>query len=133
MNELSGVSAAAVLFGFLFAGFWWSLDRELTFKPEQRHFKPGYALLFISIAFVGYFGLIVPLRDASHLPTYGYLKSTYYGVTLGVVSVLGYMLTEFAHYSIFQRPQYSTPLEWLFFFITAIVLLFLGFQLFTGW
>jgi hypothetical protein len=85
MNELSGVSAAAVLFGFLFAGFWWSLDRELTFKSEQRHFKPGYALLFLRIAFVGYFGLIVPLREASRLPAYGYLKSTYYGVTLGVL------------------------------------------------
>ena len=133
MNELSGISAAAVLFGFLFAGFWWSLDRELTFKPEQRHFKPGYALLFLSIALVGYFGLIVPLRDASHLPAYGYLKSTYYGMTLGVVAVLGYMLTEFAHYRIFQRLKYSTPLEWLFFSITLVVLLFLGVQLFAGW
>jgi hypothetical protein len=133
MNELSGVSAAAVLFGFLFAGFWWSLNRELTFKPEQRHFQPGYALLFLSMAFVGHFGLIVPLRDASHVPAYGYLKSTYYGVTLGVVSALGYMLTEFAHYSIFQRLIYSTSLEWVFFFITVVVLLFLGVQLFAGW
>jgi hypothetical protein len=126
MNELSGVGAAAVLFGFLFAGFWWSLNRELTFKPEQRHFKPGYALLFLGIAFVGYFGLIVPLREASRLPTYGYLRSTYYGVTLGVIAVLGYMLTEFAHYRIFQRLKYSTPLEWVFFLITMVVLLVLG-------
>jgi hypothetical protein len=133
LNELSGVSAAAVLFGFLFAGFWWSLNRELTFDADQRHFKPGYALLFLSIAFVGYFGLIVPLRDASHLPTYAYLKSTYYGVTLGVISVIGYMFTEFAHYNIFQRLKYSTPLEWAFFFITVMALAFIGFHLFAGW
>ena len=133
MNELSGVSAAAVLFGFLFSGFWWSLNRELKFNPAQRHFKPGYALLFLSIAFVGYFGLIVPLREASRIPNQGYLKSTYYGVTLGVVALLGYMLTEFAHYSIFQRLKYSTPLEWVFFVVTIIVLLVLGVELFAGW
>lgn len=130
MNELSGISAAAVLFGFLFAGFWWSLNRELTFKPEQRHFKPGYALLFLSLVFVGYFGLIVPLREASRL--YGHLKTTYYGVTLSVVAVLGYMLTEFAHYSIFQRLKYSTPLEWVLFLVTIGVLLVLCMQLFPG-
>ena len=133
MNELSGVSAAGVIFGFLSAGFWWSLNRELTFEADQRHFKPGYALLFLSIAFVGYFGLIVPLRNASHLPAYAYLKSTYYGVTLGVISVFGYMLTEFAHYGIFQRLKYSTSLEWVFFFITVVVLAVLGFHLFSGW
>jgi hypothetical protein len=130
MNELSGISAAAVLFGFLFAGFWWSLNRELTFKPEQRHFKPGYALLFLSLAFVGYFGLIVPLREASRL--YGHLKTTYYGVTKGVVAVLGYMLTEFAHYSIFQRLKYSTYSEWVLFLVTIGVLLVIGMQLFPG-
>ena len=35
MNELSGVAAAAILFGFLFAGFWWSLNRELTLSPAD--------------------------------------------------------------------------------------------------
>ena len=133
MNELSGISAAAILFGFLSAGFWWSLNRELGFKPKQRHFKPGYALLILSIAFVGYFGMIVPLREASQLSTHGYLKTTYYGVTLGVVTVLGYMLTEFAHYRIFQRLKYSEPLEWVFFLATIVLLLVLSWQLFPGW
>src|SRR6266436_291221 len=133
VNELSGVSAAAVLFGFLFAGFWWSLSRELTFEANQRHFKPGYVLLFLSIAFVGYFGLIVPFRAASHLPTYAYLGRPYYGVPLGVISLVGYMLTEFAHYRIFQRLKYSTSLEWVFFCITVVVLAFLGFHLFGSW
>jgi len=133
MNELSGISAAAILFGFLTAGFWWSLDRELSFKPEERHFKPGYALLFVSIAFVGYFGLVVPLREASRLPEYASLNTTYYGVTLGIIAVLGYMLTEFAHYRIFQRLKYSTPSEWVFFLVTIGALLALGVQMFPGW
>ena len=132
MNELSGISAAAILVGFLFAGFWWSLDRELNFKTEGRHFKPAYALLLLSIAFVGYFGLVVPLREASRSPQYAYLKTTYFGVTLGLVAVLGYMLTEFAHYRIFQRLKYSTPLEWVFFIVTIGALLIVGTQLFPG-
>lgn len=120
MNELSGMAAAAVLFGFLFAGFWWSLNRELTFKISERHFKPGYALLFASVALVGYFGLIAPLRKAAQVQPL--LKQTYYGVTLGIVAVVGYMFTEFAHYSIFQRPKYTTPLEWVFTVATVMAL-----------
>ena len=128
MNELSGVAAAAVLFGFLFAGFWWSLNRELTFEVPERHFKPGYALLFLRVVLVGYFGLIAPLREAAQVQPA--LKHTYYGVTLGIVAVVGYMLTEFAHYSIFQRPKYTTPLEWVFVVVTAIVLGFLASRFF---
>jgi hypothetical protein len=30
---------SSILLGFLFAGFWWTLNRELTFKAEERHFK----------------------------------------------------------------------------------------------
>ena len=128
MNALSGVAAAAILFGFLFTGFWWSLNRELTFKVPDRHFKPGYALLFLSVALVGYFGLIAPLREAAQevVREQAALKYTYYGVTLGIVAVVGYMFTEFAHYSIFQRPKYTTPLEWVFTALTAIVLALLA-------
>ena len=129
MNELSGVAAAAVLFGFLFAGFWWSLNRELTFNAQDRHFKPGYALLFASVALVGYFGLIAPLREAAQVQPV--LKHTYYGVTLGIVAVIGYMLTEFAHYSIFQRPKYTTPLEWAFAALTGVVLALLAWSFFA--
>jgi hypothetical protein len=28
---------ASILLGFLFAGFWWTLNRELTFKVEERN------------------------------------------------------------------------------------------------
>lgn len=116
----SGLAAAAILFGFLFTGFWWSLDRELKFNPSQRHFKPGYLLLFASVAFVGYLGLVAPLRDASRsMPE---LTDPYHGVSLGVIAVLGYMLTEFAHYSIFQRTKYTTRLEWIFLGMTLLTL-----------
>jgi hypothetical protein len=123
MNELSGVAAAAVLFGFLFAGFWWSLNRELTFDVSQRHFKPGYALLLLSIVFVGYFGLIAPLRDAAGVQPA--LEGTYFGVTLGTVTAIGYMLTELAHYRIFQRLKYSTRLEWALFTLTVAAVAYL--------
>ena len=116
-----GITAAAILLGFLFAGFWWSLDREIGFPQGQRHFKPGYALLLLSIALVGYFGLIAPLRLAARAePT---LRLPYWGVTLGLIAVLGYMLTEYAHYSIFRKPIYSTKLEWLFFLGTIVSVL----------
>lgn len=124
MNELSGVAAAAVLFGFLFAGFWWSLNRELTFEVSERHFKPGYALLLLSIVCVGYFGLITPLRDAARVQPA--LKDAYYGVTLGTVTAIGYMFTELAHYRIFQRLKYSTRLEWVLFTLTIVAVTYLA-------
>lgn len=31
------LTAAIVFFGFLFAAFWWTLNRELAFDPEMRH------------------------------------------------------------------------------------------------
>jgi hypothetical protein len=46
------------------------------------------------------------------------LKDAYYGVTLGTVTAVGYMLTELAHYRIFQRLKYSTLLEWVLFTVT---------------
>lgn len=95
-------TAATVLFGFLFAGFWWSLNRELTFKPQERHFKFGYALLLISMAVVAVFGIIVPLRRA--LAENPIMLPTYRGLVIAFVAVFGYMLTELGHYSIFQRP-----------------------------
>ena len=49
----SGVHAAlpvcSILLGFLFAGFWWTLNRELTFKVEDRHFKLGIGLLLVAM------------------------------------------------------------------------------------
>ncbi len=39
----------SILIGFLFAGFWWTLNRELTFKAEDRHFKLGIGLLLVAM------------------------------------------------------------------------------------
>ena len=112
------VTAASLLFGFLFTGFWWALDRELKFKTEGRHFKYGYALLLITMAVVAGFGVIRPLHAmASKDPS---LSSAYAGVVIAFVGVFGYMLTEFAHYSVFQIPKYVTRAERTFFWLTVL-------------
>jgi hypothetical protein len=111
------VTAASLLFGFLFAGYWWALDRELKFKAEDRHFKYGYALLLGTMAVVAGLGILRPLRtmaskDAS-------LSTAYAGVLIAFVGVFGYMLTEFGHYGIYQKPKYATPSELVFFWLTV--------------
>ena len=58
----SVLTVSSILFGFLFAGFWWSLNRELKFPPTERHFKLSYALLVLGMGILGYFGIIAPLR-----------------------------------------------------------------------
>ena len=40
---------SSILLGFLFAGFWWTLNRELTFKAEERHFKLGIGLQLVGM------------------------------------------------------------------------------------
>jgi archaellum biogenesis protein FlaJ (TadC family) len=117
------VTAATVLFGFLFAGFWWALNRELTFKPELRHFKPGYALLLASMALLATFGIVAPLGQIT--ASNPQLIWTYRAVILVVIGIFGYMLTEFGHYGVFQWPKYTTWQEQLAFWSTTAVLLFL--------
>ena len=114
------LTVSGILFGFLFAGFWWSLNRELTFKPNERHFKFGYALLLLSMVLLGYFGIITPLRKLANADPS--LTGSYRGVMLAVIGVFGYMLTEFGHYSIFQRPKYTTVAEWVFFVLTLMAI-----------
>jgi hypothetical protein len=41
------LQVCSILLGFLFAGFWWTLNRELTFKAEDRHFKLGIGLFLV--------------------------------------------------------------------------------------
>lgn len=107
------VTAASILFGFLFAGFWWALDRELQFSPEDRHFKPAYGLLLTIMALVAVFGMLLPLHEMTK--TNEALKVPVAGVAAGVVGVIGYMLTELGHYSIFRKPIYYGTYEWFFF------------------
>lgn len=122
MNQLPTIlTVSGILFGFLFAGFWWSLNRELTFDTDQRHFKFGYALLLLSMALLGYFGIIDPLRKLASLdPT---LIPSYRGIVLALVGIYGYMLTEFGHYGIFQRPKYITVYEWITALLTLLVII----------
>ncbi|MBK7771477.1 MAG: hypothetical protein IPI48_13425 [bacterium] len=114
------LTVSGILFGFLFAGFWWSLNRELSFEPQDRHFKFGYVLLFLSMALLGYFGIVLPLQSlVSAEPA---LVPSYRGILLALIGTFGYMLIELGHYSVFQRPKYVTRLEWLFVILTLITL-----------
>jgi len=115
------VTAASVLFGFLFAGFWWTLNRELTFEPSQRHFKPSYGLLLFSMLLLAGFGVIAPLAKlAAEQPE---LRLTYRAMVLVIIGIFGYMLSELAHYSVFQRPKYVQKSEKLILWFTVVTLL----------
>lgn len=103
------VTVSGILFGFLFAGFWWSLNRELTFTPEDRHFKPSYAMLLLSMLLLAIFGIIQPLYAL--VLDNPELINSFRGIILALLLVFGYMLTEFGHYGIYQRPKYVTTSE----------------------
>jgi hypothetical protein len=112
------VTVSSILFGFLFAGFWWALDRELKFPPDQRHFKPAYGLLLGTMAVVAVFGVFLPLCAMSKGNTD--LRLPVAGVAAGIIGVFGYMLTELGHYSVYRKPLYRGPFE-SFFFVATIV------------
>jgi hypothetical protein len=40
-RQRRSLPVCSILLGFLFAGFWGTLNRELSFKAEDRHFKRG--------------------------------------------------------------------------------------------
>jgi hypothetical protein len=120
----SVVTASTLLLGFLFAGFWWAIDRELKFPPEERHFKLGYALLFLTLIALAVFGIAMPLRAAAlRLPLEPFV---YIGLGGALIGVIGYMLTEFGHYRVFQVPKYVTRSE-LFFFVLTLLIMFAAF------
>ena len=112
------VTAASILFGFLFAGFWWALDRELKFESDQRHFKPAYALLLLIMSLVAVFGVLLPLHEMTK--TDSDLRVPVAGVAAGIVGVLGYMLTELGHYRVYQKPIYYGPFEKALFVSTVV-------------
>ena len=109
---------------FLFAGFWWALNRELTFPPEQRHFKFGYGLLFLAMAVLATFGILTPLQVLG--AGSNALVSARRAIVIAVIVVFGYMLTELGHYRVFQRPKYTTWQEHLFFWVTLVTVASLG-------
>lgn len=115
------VTASSILFGFLFSGFWWSLNRELQFEEGQRHFQPVYLLLFLTMAVLALFGILRPLKAAingTSLP-----PNTLLGLATAFIGIFGFMLTAFAHYSIFQKPKYKTSLENSVFSIFVLILI----------
>jgi hypothetical protein len=115
------LTVCSVLLGFLFAGFWWTLNRELTFKVEERHFKLGIALLLLSMVMLAVFGVVLPLRAIAYANRAFLLD--YRGVVLGLITVFGYMLTDMGHYGFFKLPKYRTTSERLLFSATVLTVL----------
>jgi hypothetical protein len=113
------LTVSSILFGFFFAAFWWILNREVTFKPSERHFKPSTGMLLCSMVMLAVFGIILPLRTLANLDPA--VQSSYRGVVLALIGVFGYMLTELGHYSMFQKPKYSTTPEWIWFGFAVVL------------
>ena len=122
------LTVSAILFGFLFAGFWWTLNREVSFEDEtKRHFKLGTGMLLASMGVLGVFGIILPLREISQSnPS---LVLSYRGIVIAFIGIFGYMLVELGHYSVYQAPQYITRSEGVLFVLTVVAALALA----VGW
>jgi len=109
---------SSILLGFMFAGFWWTLNRELTFKVEDRHFKLGIGLLLVAMVLLAVFGIVLPMRSIAYADPA--LLLDYRGVVLGLITVFGYMLTDMGHYGVFKLPKYTTMPEKLIFVGTML-------------
>jgi len=115
------LQVCSILLGFLFAGFWWTLNRELTFKAEDRHFKLGFGLLLVAMVMLGVFGVVLPMRAiASANP--GFLLD-YRGVVLALITVFGYMVTDMGHYGLVKLPKYTTTPEKVFCTATLVIVI----------
>jgi hypothetical protein len=115
------ITAASILLGFIFAGFWWALDRELKYPPDQRHLKLAYVLLIMTAIMLAVFGIILPLHSLAKADSA--LRKPLIGVAAGLVGVVGYMLTEFGHYDVYRWPLYTTRTEWFFFIATVLLVI----------
>jgi len=123
MDEISRaiLTVSGVLFGFFFAAFWWILNRELTFKEEERHFKPATGVLMVSMALLATFGIVVPLHRAAQANPA--VLTSYHGILLALITVYGYMLIELGHYGIYQPPKYTTRSEKFLCIVTVVVVI----------
>ncbi|MGA9641841.1 MAG: hypothetical protein WBQ72_10625 [Terriglobales bacterium] len=117
----STLPVSSILLGFLFAGFWWTLNRELTFKPEERHFKLGIGLQLVGMVMLAVFGVVLPMRSIAY--TNLGLLLDYRGVVLALIVIFGYMLTDLGHYGVFRWPKYTTRPEKLLFAGTLLAVL----------
>lgn len=113
------ITTSGVMFGFFFVGFWWTLDRELKFGVEGRHFKLGVMLLFAAMIVLALLGIMMPLHRLAQINPE--LQWPYRGMAIALVGIFGYMLTELAHYRVFQIPKYVTNWEAFFFLLTIAV------------
>jgi hypothetical protein len=111
----------SILLGFLFAGFWWTLNRELTFKAEDRHFKLGIGLLLVAMVMLGVFGVVLPMRVIAYANPAFLLD--YRGVVLALITVFGYMVTDMGHYGLFKLPKYTTAPEKVFCGATLLIVI----------
>jgi len=118
------LTVSGVLFGFFFTAFWWILNRELEYEPDQRHFKPATGVLMASMAMLAVFGILVPLRQAARINP-GVVPS-YRGIFLALVAIYGYMLIELGHYHIYQRPKETTRSEIVASILLLVVVAFLA-------
>lgn len=114
----AALPVSSILLGFLFAGFWWTLDRELGFRVEDRHFKLGIGLLLVGMVMLAAFGVVLPLRMMAYAnPS---LLLDYRGIVLALIVIFGYMLTDMGHYGVFKLPKYRTGPE-KFLFVATLV------------
>lgn len=111
---------SSIMLGFLFAGFWWTLDRELAFKAEDRHFKFGIGMLLVAMILLAVFGVALPLGKLADEDQHFLLY--YRGVVLALITVFGYMLTDLGHYGVFKAPRYKTKAE-LFWLVGTVVVI----------
>ena len=68
------------------------------------------------MAVLSIFGIVRPIGNTAVAnPEF---VGAYRASVLAIIGVFGYMLTEFGHCSVFQRPKYTTWQEHLFFWLT---------------
>jgi hypothetical protein len=111
----------SILLGFLFAGFWRTLNREPSFKAEDRHFKPGITLLSrggdawcVRSSSVYSANRLYEFSLSSGLSGSGFWRCSL---------VLGHMLTDIGHYGLLKLPKYRTNSERMLFAATLVTVL----------
>jgi hypothetical protein len=92
-----------------------TLNRELSFKAEDRHFNLGIALLLLAMVMLGVFGVVLPIRQIAY--TNPAFLLDYRGVA-APITVFGYMPTDTGHDGLFNLPKYRTNSERMLFAAT---------------
>jgi hypothetical protein len=125
MQVDSGVRAALPVLQhlacFLFAGFGWTLNQELTVKVENWHFKLGIGPA------ARCYGHAWTIRSCTAPACNAYANPAflpdYRGVVLALITVFIYMVTDIGHCGVFKLPKYRTTTERFLFTATLLTLL----------